>query len=101
MDVPLQFFLVFLCGMAAGWLYFGGLMLTIRRARSAGSPGMLFLASFVIRAALTLALFLAVSRGQGARYAMCILGFLGARGVAILLWSPRRLPGREVKAWRS
>jgi F1F0 ATPase subunit 2 len=100
MRYPLQLFLVFSGGMLAGWFYFSGLMLTVLKARALGSPGLLFLASFIIRAGLVLTLFLELGQGQWPRYTACILGFLAARRLAILFWGPGQ-GAAEVKAWRS
>lgn len=101
MSASLTLALVFLGGMLAGGAYFGGLMLTVRRARSARNPGMLFLASFTVRTGCVLPLFVALGGARWERYAACLLGFLAARGIAAFLWGPRREERNEVKAWRS
>lgn len=89
MSGPPQLIAVFLAGALAGWLYFCGLLLTVLKARSSRRPGLLLLGSFALRAGLAAGLFAAAGQGQWPRYGACILGFLGARGLAILLWGPR------------
>jgi F1F0 ATPase subunit 2 len=101
MPYPWELMLVFLSGVLAGTLYFGGLMLTVGKLRSAGSPALLLLASFAFRAGLVLVFFMAVSRGQWQKYLACFLGFFLARGLAVQLFRPQQGRKDEVKAWKS
>lgn len=71
-------------GGALGWLYFRGLRLTIDRLPASRRPGTLLLASFVLRAAAAVALFVLVARlAQGHGLAAALLGFLAARLVMV------------------
>jgi F1F0 ATPase subunit 2 len=98
MSYPLQIALVFLCGVVAGLLYFSGLMITILRVRWVRSPGLFLMGSFVLRAALVLAVFFGVSNGQWQKFAACLVGFLLARQTAVMLWRPSRSGNRRERS---
>lgn len=104
MSFPLQIALVFLIGLGAGLLYFTGLMITILKVRGMSRPGLLLMASFIVRIVFIGGVFYAVGNGQWQRFAACLIGFLFARQVTVMLWRPSRNDPRkeiEVKPWRS
>jgi len=66
-------------GALLGLLFFGGLWWTLRLALASTRPGLLIGASALLRLAMAVAGFLAVSDGHWQRMLMCLLGFLAAR----------------------
>lgn len=66
-------------GLLLGFLYYGGLWLTVQRLRKAERPGLLLLSSFLVRIALLLPLLLWLSDGRFERLAAAFLGFLVMR----------------------
>ena len=79
-------------GLVLGVVFFGGLWWTIRRAISSKRPALWFLASLVLRTAIVLAGFYAISGGQWKRLLACLLGFVIARVLV------KALTGRPVEA---
>jgi F1F0 ATPase subunit 2 len=87
-------------GEAAGWLgaafgggllalvYFAGLWWTVRRATRARHPVALVAASFVLRAALAVAVLLLIMSGDIVRLLVALGGFLMVR--AVVLWRVRQ-----------
>lgn len=103
MSYPMQIAMIFLCGTVAGLLYFSGLMLTIWWVRSARRPGLFLMSSFILRAAFVLAVFFAVSDGQWQKFGACLIGFIIARQIMVMLLRPARsVNGREteVRQWK-
>ncbi|MCU0580301.1 MAG: ATP synthase subunit I [Desulfobacterota bacterium] len=66
-------------GFLAGGLYFGGLWWTTRRVLQARRPAVFLLASYLVRAALALALFYFFMDGSGLKLLVCLGGFLFMR----------------------
>ena len=84
--------IVFGIGMGLGFLFFGGLWLTVKRIPTASHPTLLVLGSFWGRAAVCMAGFYLVMDGHGARLASCVLGFFVMRFVMIRYRRPQRQP---------
>jgi F1F0 ATPase subunit 2 len=104
MNYPLQIALVFICGFGVGLLYFIGLMSTILKVRWVRRPGLFLMSSFILRAALVIGVFFAISNGEWQRFAACLIGFILSRQLAVMLWRPsRNRPGKDFEArqWRS
>ncbi|HQG30306.1 MAG TPA: ATP synthase subunit I [Deltaproteobacteria bacterium] len=104
MSHSLQLALVFLCGFGAGLLYFSGLMVTILKVRCARRPGLFLMGSFILRAAFVIGVFFAVSSGEWQKFAACLVGFILARQLMVLLWRPSgSRSGKEIEAeqWKS
>ncbi len=104
MIYPVQITLVLLCGVMAGLLYFSGLMLTVLTIRRMHRPGVFLVGSFILRAVFVIVVFFAISNGQWQRFAACLVGFIIARQLTVMLWRPSRSgPGKqlEVRQWRS
>jgi F1F0 ATPase subunit 2 len=66
-------------GAVLGLLYFGGLWVTVRRLPAARHPGLLMLASFLVRTALVGAGFVALLAGEPLRLAVALVAFLAVR----------------------
>lgn len=84
--------LAFLAGLLLGLLYFGGLWLTVQRLPAARHPGVLTLASLIIRLGVTLAVFYLVMAGRWERLLVCLAGFFLVRFVLIRRWGPISSP---------
>jgi F1F0 ATPase subunit 2 len=89
--------LALLAGMVLGALYFGGLWWTVQRLTSARHPGLLFLASFIGRTAVTLAGFFLIAGGRWQRLLACLAGFVLARFLLVRRWQPDPAAGRRPK----
>jgi len=67
-------------GCLLGWLYFFGLRMTVDCLPASRRPGMLVLASFVVRACVTAAAFVELARlAGGLGLAAALFGFFGVR----------------------
>jgi len=85
-------------GTGLGVLYFGGLWLTVTALPTSRHPAVLFLGSFVLRMAATLAGFYLLMNGRWERAIACMLGFLVVRFVLTATLGPDRLsPTQEVQ----
>lgn len=77
--------LAFVAGISAGTLFFWGLWLTTQKAVASKLPALWFAVSFIVRVAVTLALFYYASTGQWhwQKLLLCLLGFITARTVIV------------------
>ncbi len=80
----------FTAGLGLGFIYFGGLWLTVKQLASAQRPGLLFAASFTIRTALVVAGIFFAGGGQWQRIAACMIGFIIMRMVLTKRWGPNQ-----------
>jgi len=91
--------LVFVAGLALGFLYFRFLWLTVRRLPVSPRPVRLLVISFTARLGLVLTGFYLMMDGHGERLFMTLLGFIAAREICKRLWGEkgglRRLPAAE------
>lgn len=71
--------LALLAGMGLGGFFFGGLWWTVHKGISSKRPGLLFLASLVVRTSLVLTGFYFVGAEHWQRLLACLLGFVLAR----------------------
>jgi F1F0 ATPase subunit 2 len=69
-----------LAGGALGAIFFGGLWWTIRGGLPSQAPALWFFGSFALRMSVVLGGFYLATRGDWRNAAMCLLGFLAARG---------------------
>jgi F1F0 ATPase subunit 2 len=60
----MMFVIAALAGVLFGFIYFGGLWLTIQKMRQVGRPVLLLTGSFIVRLGLVLAGFYLVSNGR-------------------------------------
>ena len=79
MSSALVWVLGLLSGALLGLIFFGGLWWTVRRGLLSAVPALWFSASSLIRTAVALAGFYAVSHGEWQRLLACLLGFFLAR----------------------
>lgn len=82
-------------GIVLGLLYFGGLWLTVRRMSTARSPALLFLVSFLVRAALVVAGVYLIMDGRWERAAACMAGLLIARTLVCRTVRPQEPESNE------
>jgi F1F0 ATPase subunit 2 len=82
--------LTFLAGMALGVFFFGGLWVTIRQIPTSTRPGMVLLASLILRMAVTLGTFMLIMDGSWQRLLACVAGFILMRQLLIRRWGPSR-----------
>jgi F1F0 ATPase subunit 2 len=77
--------LALLAGGVLGAIFFGGLWWTVRVGISSKWTAVLFLGSLLLRTAIVLAGFYFVSQGDWRKVLACLLGFLIARFLVVLL----------------
>lgn len=77
--------LALLAGMLLGAIFFGGLWWTVRKGLASTRPAQWFIASLLLRIAITLCGFYFVAGADWRRLAACLLGFIIARAVATRL----------------
>lgn len=76
-----------LAGLVLGFLYFGGLWLTLRKLASAKQPAFLVLGSYLGRLVLCLAGFAAVAVTTGLRgILICTAAFIAVRVIMVRRW---------------
>ena len=75
-------------GVLLGGLFFGGLWWTIHKAVSSSNPAAWFLVSLLLRMAITLTGFFAISGGHWQRMLVCLFGFLTSRQLVTWLTQP-------------
>jgi F1F0 ATPase subunit 2 len=81
-----------LAGTVLGAIYFGGLLMTIRRVLLTGRPALWVMGSVVFRIGLALSGFYLVADGDWQRLLACLLGFVMARQLLTHLTRPRGEP---------
>lgn len=70
---------VFVAGILSGILFFGGLWYTVKKGVRLRNPFFLFAGSFIVRTAVTMAVFYYISDGSWQRILICTAGFVAAR----------------------
>lgn len=83
-------------GAALGFVFFGGLWWTVRRAATFRHPGLAVLFSLLLRTGAAMAGFYLVGAGHWDRLVLCLLGFLLARGV--VTYRVRRMSNQRTRA---
>ena len=78
----------FLAGIVLGFIYFGGLWLTVNRLQQFRNPGLVFAASFVVRTAVVITGIYFITAGQWQRIAAIMLGFIIMRTALAHRWGP-------------
>lgn len=86
---PIPLLLAFAVGAAVGLVYFGGLWLTVRRVLDVRQRAVWLLASFLVRAGVTLLGLYLVIGTDGLRLAAAMAGFLVVRMALVGLLRPR------------
>jgi F1F0 ATPase subunit 2 len=88
-DVLFQLLAAACFGFGLGWLYFGGLWLTLNRATHSSKPGLLMMSSLLLRLALLgLGLYL-LADGVWQRYLAAVLGLWLARKLCTSRFAPK------------
>ena len=77
------FSLALLAGFLLGVFFFGGLWWTVQKGITSENPALWFLGSLLLRTGLILAGVYFVSQGHWSRLAVCLLGFVIARVIAV------------------
>ena len=75
-------------GMALGAVFFGGLWWTVRKGLSSQRSALWFFGSLVLRMSIALVGFYFVGRGNWERLLVCLVGFVVARLIVMLLTRP-------------
>lgn len=75
-------------GIALGFLYFGGLWMTVKRLDISQRPGLLFATSFAIRSAVVIGGVYWLTGGHWRQVGACMLGFIAIRTVLTNRWGP-------------
>jgi len=83
--------LAFGAGLVLGLVYFGGLWLTVRHLPRARRPGLLSVASLVVRLGLTLVAFYLVMGGRWERLLVALAGFLVMRTILVRRLGPAQV----------
>lgn len=89
MNEALPMIMPFTFGLLLGVIFFGGLWWTIRKGLSSPRPGLLFLASAVLRMGIVVTGFYFISDHQWQRILACLVGFIMAR-LAVTLWTSNK-----------
>ena len=71
-----------IAGMILGAVFFGGLWMTVQSASKVKRPGLLFVASVVVRTTVVLAGIWSIGGGDAAAMATCLFGFVAFRLLA-------------------
>ncbi len=95
MNEFVRYALAFVGGMLLAALFYGGLWWTVRRALGSRNPALWFAASLLARTAAAAAGIAYFATGGWKNSALCLLGFVAVRFVAVTLAG---LPDREREA---
>jgi F1F0 ATPase subunit 2 len=68
-----------ICGLALGAFFFGGMWWTLRRGLSSARPALWMFGSLMLRMSITLLAFLRVADGRWQPLVLCLIGFVMAR----------------------
>ena len=66
-------------GLLSGFIFYGGLWLTVNKGVTSNRPGLLFFLSYLIRTSVVVILFVLTMGGSIIRLAFTLLGFIIAR----------------------
>ncbi|HRP57287.1 ATP synthase subunit I [Agriterribacter sp.] len=69
----------FTAGLASGFLFYGGLWMTVKKGMSMKRPQLLFAVSFLLRSVIVIITFYFAGSGQWQRIVICAVGLLIAR----------------------
>jgi F1F0 ATPase subunit 2 len=77
-------------GLVLGFLYYGGLWVTVQRLAQAKRPGLLILGSFLGRIILLIPILLWIANGQFDRLLAAMIGILAMRQVLTKRWGEEK-----------
>ncbi|MCE1273617.1 MAG: ATPase F0F1 [Chlorobiaceae bacterium] len=72
-------------GILLGFVFFGALLVTVRKGLSSQQPWLWFLISMIVRATLAIAGFLLIAGTDPIKFLCCAGGFTAARVVVVRL----------------
>jgi F1F0 ATPase subunit 2 len=75
--------MAFICGIGIGGFYFAGLWWTVRRLQTSHRPGLLALASFLVRVGSSGVAFFFILDGHWERLLVGLLGFMVMRSIVV------------------
>lgn len=85
MNDPMSLLPALVTGVVLGAVFFGGLWWTVQKGLSSKRPARWFLGSLLLRTSLVLTGFYFIAGDHGDRLLMCLLGFVMARFIVMLL----------------
>ncbi len=68
-------------GLTSGFLFYGGLWVTVKKGMSMKRPQLLFAVSFLLRSAMVVIIFYFAGAGQWQKIVICAVGLLIARAI--------------------
>lgn len=71
----------FAAGLASGFLFYGGLWMTVKKGMSMKQPQLLFAFSFLLRSAIVVITFYFAGGAQWQQIVICMAGLLIARAI--------------------
>ncbi len=95
MNSTLIWMLAGAAGVGLGAFFYGGLWWTVRRGVSARHPALWFVGSLLVRLSVVGAGFYLVGNGHGQRLVRCLIGFILARILVLMVtakWDARHAP---------
>jgi len=87
--------LAFIGGIGLGFLFFGGLWLTVKKASKSKIPALWFFGSLALRLAVVLVGFYYLGLGDLFQLITCLLGFIIARFIVLQLTKSYDLKQKE------
>ena len=66
-------------GLLSGFIFYGGLWVTVNKGVASNRPGLLFFLSYLLRTAIVVILFVLTTGGSIVRIGFTLLGFVIAR----------------------
>ena len=82
----------FISGLIAGFFFYGGLWLTVKKGVTMKRPALLFGTSFLIRSAIVIMTFYYAGAGQWQRLLICAAGLLVARVIVTYATKEKKEP---------
>lgn len=84
-------------GAAAGFVFFQGLWLTVKRLPASRNPGLLLMASLAIRMALAVGIIYAATLADPLRVVAALAGFLALRALLTRLHGAKQAESKEAE----
>jgi F1F0 ATPase subunit 2 len=97
MDNLFYMVFVFIVGLLLGYLFFGGLWLTVKKAMDSKKPALWFFGSLILRVGVAMLGFYYVSLGDWKNLLICLIGFVLARFMVIGFTKTKDEKGMEIK----
>jgi F1F0 ATPase subunit 2 len=92
MNEALRLIPALVTGVFLGAMFFGGLWWTVQKLVSPKRPAFLFSGSLILRTAIVVAGFYFIGHDHWERLLVCLLGFVVARLIVMLLTRPAQKP---------